>query len=210
MHESTQIASRNCGIESGCLPNRCLSHAARTFLPEATSAPTEPVRCSASAALATILLLLGTASGSTCHENASRHASVNKELRAGCAIPSLRGVSLVAKGRSPLDATAGGRFIQDDCPTWLVEQAAYIDCLDRGADLATAAGDPAQASHWRTMANDAWADAEATWEDAQLGCFAQSCGYSQAEVVGYLLDSGTEVRADPFGVGERDNSRGGS
>ena len=40
----------------------------------------------------------------------------------------------------------------DECPRALVEHGTFIECLDRGADLAQLAGEPAQAAQWREMA----------------------------------------------------------
>ena len=74
-----------------------------------------------------------------------------------------------------------------ECPLGLVEKAAYIDCLDLGADIADAAGDTKQAASWREMANVAWAAAEAKWWNAKIGCYAQRCKHAEPDVVGFLL-----------------------
>eukprot|EP01043_Picozoa_sp_COSAG02_P017191 COSAG02_NODE_774_length_17325_cov_322.794381_7_plen_227_part_00 len=167
------------------------------------------VRSTVSALATTWLLLLDTATstgctwresasydllGATCEHYVSSHARGIEQVAAAYT------ATLLQTERSPLNASSSVRFVEDDCPIELVVQAVHIDCLDRGADLASAAGDPAQANEWREMANHAWANAEAMWPDAQLGCYAHSCDCSEAKVVGYLLHgaSNPEARSDPL------------
>jgi alpha-L-rhamnosidase len=76
----------------------------------------------------------------------------------------------------------------DECPLMLVEHATYIEGLDRGADLADAAGDTAQADTWRRQASDARGAVEARWWNESIKCYAQSCDSQSAQALPFVLN----------------------
>ena len=63
----------------------------------------------------------------------------------------------------------------------------WVEGLARGADLAQAAGDAAQAGRWRAQAASAGAAMEARWWNESLGCYAQSCASQSAQALPLAL-----------------------
>ena len=76
----------------------------------------------------------------------------------------------------------------DECPRGLVEHATYIQCLDHGADLASAAGDATQAMAWRKTASAARAAAEGRWWNSTIGCYGHSCNSQSAQALMFGLN----------------------
>ena len=75
-----------------------------------------------------------------------------------------------------------------ECPKMLAIHGTYVECLDRGVDLATAAGDTDHAAEWGKMATSARAAVEARWWNATHGCYSQSCKGQTAQALPFALN----------------------
>merc|ERR1712086_463157 len=64
----------------------------------------------------------------------------------------------------------------------------YIDCLDKGIDLATAANDTAQAESWAVKVAKARIEFDLLWWNTTTGCFAQTCSCQTAQAVSVVLN----------------------
>ena len=75
-----------------------------------------------------------------------------------------------------------------NCPQLFTSHATYIECLDRGIDLALMAGDAVQATAWATLAKTAREGFERRWWNSSIGCYAQNCSGQTMQAVPLALN----------------------
>jgi hypothetical protein len=73
-------------------------------------------------------------------------------------------------------------------PQMMSAHGSYIECLDRGVALATAAKDLQQAHLWKEQASRARASFLTVWWNKTLGCFGQTCACQTCQAVGVALN----------------------